>query len=271
MEQKKLGSNIEGYRKKKGLSQEKLAELFDVSPEELLGNSSSKVDTQKALTINKTRSRLFLILSWVILISYMILGVIWKKIHVGTLICMFVIVVPIQTFLHVYFSNVMETDSFVTIAGFDSHIEYDKSEVKNLLKNIEIVIGMCSSLYTFLLGTCSLMIEGMGWINEILLLMFIADFLGCILLINYKYIDKIYLHEHDKKIAKKGILLTIAYVILVMAGIAVTVYIFEAKGIQNNTVPAMKVSGAMILGETAVTLLYFFLSNRIKKENPVEK
>lgn len=45
-----------------------------------------------------------------------------------------------------------------------------------------------------------------------------------------------------------------AYILLLFAGIGITVLLFELRGIENNTMPAMKLSGLLLVGVSVATI-----------------
>lgn len=101
--------------------------------------------------------------------------------------------------------------------------------------------------------------------NGILILIFIAEFMFCVLIENYKFADKIYIHEHDKKMSLKSLPFTMLFVGVLVLGMGIIFYIFESRGIENNTMPAMKFAGLLLLGEGIATVGYLLESSRLKK------
>lgn len=83
-------------------------------------------------------------------------------------------------------------------------------------------------------------------------------------------IDKLYKNNEDKERARKGMPITVIYLILLIAGLLITMVVFEAKGIENNTAPAMKVISLTILGISFATGGYFFENRNISKWQPGE-
>ena len=47
-----------------------------------------------------------------------------------------------------------------------------------------------------------------------------------------------------------------------------TVIIFEINGIENNTLPAMKICGLLLLGIASATIGFLYENSKIKKWNP---
>ncbi|MDE7351942.1 MAG: helix-turn-helix domain-containing protein [Acetatifactor sp.] len=297
MNENQLAENLMYYRKKKGLSQEKVAEymevsrqavtkweaniskpssenliklaqLFEVDVDTLLGNGEDeKSSTQEEISIGKV-PWIFIGLSALCILVYIISSALMDIFSIGIFICMFILCVPIQLFLHIYFSNAIKNNSFNGIAGFDDKIEYNIYEVKKLLIQIDLHIGILSTVYIFLLCVINGMNLKMQWINGIMIVVYLLNFITSIVMSNYKMIDKIYLREDDKKRAKRSIPLTIIYALLLCVGVGIAGIIFEVKGIENNTLPAMKICGLLLLGIMSATAGFLFDKSKIKKWNP---
>ena len=294
MEQQNIGDNISKYRKQMGLSQEKIAEYMDVSRqavtkwennisrpstdnlirlaeilnvnvEDLLGNKKDEHVQSKEMYKNSNAPWIFILVSLICLVVYIWISIVQESFSVGTLICMFILVIPIPTFLHLYFTHAIAKESFSTIAGFDSNVEYDYLEVKKLLTQLDIHIGASSTMFTFLFCVINLFARELVWMNGILMILFVAEFMFCILVDNYKFADRIYIHEQDKKMSLKSVPFTMLFIGVLVLGIGITFYIFESKGIENNTIPAIKLVGLLLLGEGIATIAYLLESSRLKK------
>lgn len=295
-----LGENIAKYRKEKGMSQEKVAEymgvsrqavtkwesnsskpssenliklakLFDVSVDVLLEKKDK--NKLKEIDISTNKASWFLVgISILCIISYLVISNVLHIFDIGTLILMFVIGVPIQLFLHIYFSNAIRMNSFTGLAGYNEKIEYNHVEIKKMLVQIDLQIGIISTVNVFLwcaFGCSNLKLGRIGnWIGPLLLMVYVVHFIGCILINNYKSIDKIFCKDEDKQRALKSIPVTIAYILLVLLGMGLTAVLFEIKGIENNTMPAIKLSGVCILGILVATIGFFIENNNIKRWKP---
>nr|WP_103237880.1 helix-turn-helix transcriptional regulator [Acetatifactor muris] len=292
-----LAENLMYYRKKKGLSQEKvseyldvsrqavtkweantsrptsdnlikLAQLFEVDVDTLLGNGDrEKSSTQEEISIGKM-PWVFVGISVLCILAYIIYSTLTNIFSIGVCICMFISCIPIQLFLHIYFSNAIKNDSFNGIAGFDDGIEYNICEVKKLLVQIDLHIGILSTVYIFLLCVINGVNPKTQWFNGILIVVYILNFITSIEMSNYKMTDKIYRKEEDRKRAGRRIPVTVIYTLILCVGIGITGIVFEAKGIENNTLPAMKICGLLILGIMSATIGFLFENNKIKKWNP---
>ena len=297
MSENQLAKNLMYYRKKKGLSQEKvseymevsrqavtkweadtsrpssdnlikLAQLFEVDVETLLGNGDGeKSSTQGEVSIGKM-PWVFIGISVLCILAYILHSVLTDIFNIGIFICMFILCIPIQLFLHIYFSNAIKNNSFNGIAGFDDGIEYNICEVKKLLVQIDLHIGILSTVYIFLLGMINGINLKMQWFNSVLIVAYILNFITSIEMSNYKMIDKIYHREDDKKRAKRSIPVTAIFSLILCVGIGMTVIIFEINGIENNTLPAMKICGLLLLGIASATIGFLYENSKIKKWNP---
>ncbi len=297
MNQNQLGENIAKFRKAKGLSQEKVAEVLEVSRQAvtkwesnisrpssdnlikladtlgvsvdvLLGNDVCE-DANEAEDVEPGKTPwIFIGISAVCFISYMIISNLLDVFVFGTLVCMFIIWIPIQLFLHVYFFSAIKQNSYTGIAGFSEKIEYHYPEVKKLLVQMDLHIGMSSTVYLFLmcaLGCAKLRIP---WMNALVFIVYILNFIAIILVNNYRFIDKIYCNEVDKKRSEKGIPITIVYFVLILVGMGMTILIYEVKGIENNTLPAMKAAGTLMAGLLCATIGFLVENHNVNKWNP---
>ena len=82
---------------------------------------------------------------------------------------------------------------------------------------------------------------------------------------NYKVIDRIYIHDEDKKRAMRSMPVTAVYILLLFAGIGIMTFLFETKGIENNTSPALKLCGLLLSGVGIATVGFLLEDNNIKK------
>ena len=299
MSQNQLDEKLAGYRKAKGMSQEKvaeymgvsrqavtkwegnvskpssdhlirLAELFEVSVDVLLEHNYDK-DVSKPTKVTMSKASWFFIgFSILCIIAYVVIS---NELHIfsfGTLMCMLIICFPIQLFLHIYFSNAVSKNMFNGIAGFDDKIAYNYVEVKKMLVQMDLHIGMVSTASVFLLCAVNCADLKIDWVNGLLFMMYVIDFTVSILINNYRSIDKIYCNEEDAQRAKRSMPVTVAYLVLLVVGIGLMDFLFETRGIENNTIPALKLGGWYILGVLLATIGYYIESANIKKWNPNE-
>lgn len=290
-----LGKNIAYYRKEKGLSQEKLAEYMKTSRQAVTKweNGQSKPSTENLiklselfcveienLLITDTANReietkdvsmgkgpgIWCMLSAICVIVYALYGILNKSLDIGSLVCSCIIAFPIQLFLNLYLTNAIRNNDYQNIAGFDPNINYNTKEVKKLLVNINQHISVASTVYIFLICILSnTNIQNID-IAGFLIFLYVIEFIGTIMFLNYRACEKIYCSEDDKKIAKSSWPITVSYLILLLAGSASFLFAFYAKGIDNNTAPALVLSVLMLAGIIFATAGYFKENKKLRKE-----
>jgi transcriptional regulator with XRE-family HTH domain len=303
MAENQLGEKIAHYRKERGLSQEKVAEYMEVSRQAVTKweNNSSRPSSDNLIKLAKlfeisvdalldnevvedssdekistgNMPWIFIGISTICILAYLMVSNRLGCFSGGALICMFVIYVPIQLFLHIYFSNAIRNDSFGGIAGFDDKIKYHIPEVKKLLVRLNLHIGMMCTVYVFLFCVinCVNLKTGRldGLLNGFLIVLYVLNFVVTVMIYNYQAIDKIYCDEEDKKRAIRSIPVAAVFILLIFVGIGITGFLFEVKGIENNTAPALKLAGLLLVGIAGTTAAFFLENNRIKKWDPDNK
>ncbi|MCM1058545.1 MAG: helix-turn-helix domain-containing protein [Firmicutes bacterium] len=307
MDENRLAENIRYYRREKGLSQEKvseymgvsrqavtkwekgisrpasgnlirLAQLLEVSVDALLDNDSEEEKTSStgaekasmdpAKSLMGKEPWIFIGISALCMTAYLFHSVLQQNFSLGAFICMFILCVPIQMFLHIYFSHVICSDSFEGMAGFDDKVEYNIWEVKKMLTQIELCIGVTSTVFIFLLCAINSMDLKIEWLNGLLVMVYLLTFVATVEIINFKMADKIYCRDDDRKRAKCGMPVTVIYTLLLFAGMGMTGILFEIKKIENNTLPAIKTAGLLLLGILAATVGLLLEHRRIKQWEP---
>lgn len=297
MNENLIGERIAFYRKRSGMSQEKVAEclevsrqavtkwegdvskpssdnliklarLFNVDVEVLLGNKKEEDAPAPAVTVTVGKTPWILIgISFAILLAYTLSSAVMKSTKAGTVILGFIVCVPIQLFLHIYLSNAIKNESFTGIAGYDSRIDYNADVLKKLLIQINLHIGISSTLFIFLNCTISLFCLG-SIIQNIAFIAYIAEFIFGILINNYRMTDSLYNHNEDKERARKGMPATVVYLVLILMGILITIALFEINGIENNSPESIKKIILLILGLSFASAGYVFESRNISKWQP---
>lgn len=207
-------------------------------------------------------------ISFICVLTYIIAAAVQHTVDAGTLIMMFVTLVPIQLMVHVVFTNAINNNSFGAIAGYDSKTSYNMEEYKRVMTSIDIFLGIDSAVFEFLL--CSLNLLGLvsDWVNAGMLFIYVADMIAGILLLNLRNIDKLYLNDADKQRAKKSMPVALGYFIVLFASIGALVYSLVMRDIENNSNPALKLTGLFLLVIFISTVAMFVESSRIKKWDP---
>lgn len=295
-----LSQNIAHYRKQKGLSQESLAELMevsrqavtkwetgaskpssenlirlgellDVSVDTLLGNSNLQETNEITEITTGKAPLLYISLSALCILAYLVASIVLDRFDAGTLICLFILFAPMQSFIHLFFSNAIKYNSFDGIAGYDNSIEYNTDELKKLLVKIDLNINMSTTVYIFLIALFNFLNSSLEWINGILIVTYVFEFITIILINNYKIIDKLYINQEDSIKAKRGFPITILFIFLLLAGTLITIVSLVVKKIENNTMDALFISGLLIVGMLFATIAYFLQNKAIQTNKNTSK
>jgi len=297
---KNLGKNIACYRKEKGLSQEKVAEymevsrqavtkwesglsrpstdnlirlseLLGVSVQTLLGNDEQPEKVESSNVKIGKAPFVFIAISFLAIIIYIVAGIWGSVLSAGTLICVFIMAVPVQLFLHIYFANAVKNNSFTGIAGYNAKLEYNINELKKLLVDMDLRLSMVTTVYIVIMCVISLVDIGIDWLGAVLLFSYIIEFIATIIISNYSAIDRIYVKNIDKRRARLGLPLAVIYCMVIVIAAAVMIVLFEVRGIENNTAPAIKLCAWLIVAVGAATVGLMVESGRINKLDEEEK
>lgn len=86
----------------------KLAVILEISVDDLLNNKRVDQISDKEKYKNSKMPWLFIGITIVCVVAYIVISSLNDRFSLGAIICMFVIGFPIQLFLHIYFFNAME-------------------------------------------------------------------------------------------------------------------------------------------------------------------
>ena len=204
------------------------------------------------------------------IIFYLIYSIIQNTFDMGIFLCVFVVAIPMQLFLHLYFTTTLRSGNFSGIAGFDSGTEYNKTEVRKLLIKVDHHTGMSSAAYVMI--TCLLGSGIAGECSWVIYLVFVytLEFVFAVMYFNYQSTDLILVKEVDKMRARAVMPVTIGYLVIAMAAVAGVMVVFWINGLSNNTLPALKVGGLMTVGVLVATAGLLREEFKVKEWNPEE-
>ena len=192
-----LGEKISGLRKNAGYSQEKLAELMDVSRQAVTKWESGKAnpDTENLIRlagifgvsldelcknvnpkkINYAPGHILVFLSLLILTAYCVIGGITKNFDGNVLVVLIILAIPMHCFTHLAFWGMAKSGEFSFLAGYYSSVKYDTEEMKRYVTALDFMLGFETVSYLFLMTATSLIVPE-SEIYGILLIMYIISF-----------------------------------------------------------------------------------------------
>lgn len=287
-----LGEKISDLRKRKGISQEKLAELLDISRQavtkwesgkgnpdtenlirlsEIFGVSLDELcgkETEKPKAKIHPGGHLLCLISILVVTAYCVIGGITKNFDGETLIMLIILAIPMHCFTHLMFWGMVKSGEFSMLAGYDSEIKYDTENLKRYVSGLDFMLGFETVSYLFLMVTTALIVPEFE-IQYFLLFGYIISFVAGIFFMGYKFGDKIYLDPKDAEKAKRAFPSETILMVMIFSAIAAFVLFFELKGYQNNTAKPFPMLGMMFVSVGLSLGGYLAESRRLKREeNP---
>ena len=285
-----LGKNISDYRKKQGISQEKLAELLGISRQAVTKweNEKTNPDTENLIRLSEVFgcsidelcekdekkpepkinpiSHILAAFSVLIVAAYCIFGGIMGNFHGGTLILLIILAVPMHVFTHLIFLGMVKSGDFTMLAGYDDKIKYNKDGMRRYLSGLDFFLGFTTSSYLFLMAISELMVPEFE-IQPLLLFGYILSFVAGIFFMGYKFGDEIYEDPIDAKRAKRAMPSSVVMVVLLLLSVIAFCLFFSMKGYENNSGESFPMLGMMFLSIGFSIGGYLAESSRLKKED----
>ena len=281
-----LGEKISCLRKKAGYSQEKLAELMNVSRQAVTKWESGKAnpDTENLIRlaeifgvsldelcknvnpkkINYAPGHILVLLSLLILTAYCVIGGITKNFDGNVLVVLIILAIPMHCFTHLIFWGMAKSGEFSFLAGYDSSVKYDIEEMKRYVTALDFMLGFETVSYLFLMTATSLIVPK-SEIYGILLIMYIISFIAGIFFVGFKFGDKIYSDPADAKKARRGLPASLILVVMMLLAIFGFMLFFELKGYENNDASVFPMLGTMFVSIGFSLGGYLVESARLKK------
>ena len=287
-----LGKKIAALRAEKGISQEKLAEMLDVTRQavtkwesgksnpdtenlirlaEIFGCSLDElcgISAEKPKKISYAPGHILALLSVIILIGYCIIGGITGKFDGEVLIALIILAIPMHAFTHLIFWGMAKSGEFSMLAGYDSSIKYDTEAMKRYVVGLDFMTGFETVSYLFLMAATSLIVPEFE-IYGILIVGYIISYVAGIFFMGIKFGDKVYADPKDAKRAKRGLPASIILVVMMLVSVFGFMLFFELKDCENNSSESFPMLGMMFVSVGLSLGGYLAESRRLKKEeNP---
>ncbi|MBQ7937401.1 MAG: helix-turn-helix transcriptional regulator [Oscillospiraceae bacterium] len=284
-----IGKNIADLRKRNGISQEKLAEMLDISRQAVTKWESGKAnpDTEnlvrlaeifgvsvdeicrgetfeKPKKINYVPGHILALFSVLIVAAYCTVGGLTQNFNGEVLIALIILALPMHCFTHLIFWGMAKSGEFSMLAGYDSSIKYDAENMKRYVTGLDFMTGFETVSYLFIISATALIIPELE-LYGILLVGHIISYVAGIFFVGYKYGDKIYADPADAKTAKRGLPSSIILISLILLSVFWFMLLFELKDFENNTARPFPMLGMMFLSVGFALAGYLFESKRLKK------
>lgn len=283
-----VGKNICELRKEKGISQEKLAEMLDISRQAVTKWESEKANpdtenlirlaeifevsldelcgtvTEKPKKINHLPAHILALASLLILTAYAVIGTVTKNFDGEVFMAMIILAVPMHCFTHLIFWGMAKSGEFSMLAGYDDSVKYNTEEMKRYVSGLDFMLGFETASYLFIMAISALIAPEQE-LYGILIVMYIISFIAGIFFVGFKYGDKIYSDPDDARKAKRGLPASVILVVMMLVSIFGFMLLFELKDYENNDISVFPMLGMMFVSIGFELAGYLFESKRLKK------
>lgn len=242
---------------------ENISNVFSIGIDEIISGEINEIQRQ----YNRKSTTLLYILSIILVAVNIVVSIlIYKSIKSFTIFP--VIIIFVETTIFFTFGNVIKNDDFSIIAGFDSKIEYNIIVLRKILYGIENHTMISSNIFISIFIVLGHMTTPRS-LGGIMILLYIMEFVGSIILINVRNQDNLFVNNKDTLIAMMSNYIVISFIGSIILIMGLMIYFMEIYHIQNNSIEALKIIGIMI---PYVILSLFCLFNEQKrvKENVVK-
>ncbi len=277
---KTIGERIQEERLKHNMTQLDLAKLLHVTRQAISSYENNKttpdIDTLKQLntifnidlfhdttptpTLKNYSTFLYLGLIAIVMIDLIVRYFLHLPLLKDNLL-LFVMIL-IATTIYFTFNYAIKNEDYTMIAGYDSSLPYHYPTLKKMM--LLILHTLLSSVIVFTL----LFIVGMythvySLYFPILFIVFLMEFTGSILLINYRYQDQLFLKKTHQN---NNLIPVIIFLISIFLFVFMIIYVMEYYHIENNSNEAVQL--LMIIFPYLIYNVTWLLvvSNKMKKD-----
>lgn len=267
METHHLGQRLTYLRKEKGWSQEqvavklnvtrqavsnwerdktqpdlemlvKLADLFEIDLDGLVKNEVKSSQTVSHLNL-KFLKQLYLANIFLVIGKVLYIGLSPHISFSSHNMILFVFLL-VATTIYFFFTYAIKSGDYTMLAGYDPKLSYHYP----ILKKMAYMIALNCLWATLISIGLSILIELLkieyNWISMILILVFLGQFIGGIMIINVKYRHMLLLDSNDRQEARIGTWISIGFFISILTLLVTTFFTAATFEIENNTLQAGK-------------------------------
>lgn len=292
MEHHQLGTQIATLRKRRGMSQEelanqlgvtrqaisnwergmtqpdlemlmKLAAIFETDLDGLIGIKSDI--KEEPVELNLKPLKWMYLTQFFSLIGYFVFVVLSPRYEVSGILIILLTFLMMATSIYFVFTHGIKTGDYTLVAGYDKRVHYHDSSLKKMAYITEFYCVFTTLSYSLIYIILSLMKLEISWLFMLLIVIFMIQFIGGILLINVKYCKEIFVEPSEQEEARVGMWIVLVFVSSIMIMVIATIVTQLAFNISNNTVEAGQLV-LFILPYIFLNMVGLFLEqNRVKK------
>lgn len=174
--------------------------------------------------------------------------------------------------LYFVFAHMRSSGDYTMLAGFRRDVAYEMTNFTKMVDSIAFYV-LLSNFWTVFIFNVLLWCRVPRWLNAVLMLVYAAEILGVIVMLNGKYGDSVY--QEKKRCSniksKKCPMRIPLYVLLYLLVTIVMLVCFYVYGLRNNTIEALKMVGILFADIAIVTGCLFYEVYRESEPNSQNK
>ncbi len=278
-----IGEQIKSLRQQKGMTQQELADLLFITRQAISSYETGKTtpDLQTLQRLGEifntdlihlsTATKPIKNYSALIYMSIVLMAVINLIVRwnlglplIGEDIFVYIMLLMATT-LYFIFNYVIKNEDYTLIAGFDSSLPYHYPTLKKMILSIlhVVLIDISGFMLLFLI---LVYLDVNPKIFPLIMLVFILNFIGSILLVNYRYKDQLLLKKVDNVGSQIPLFVFLGSVFSL---VGMMWFVMEHFNISNNTPEAMQL--LLILFPYLIYNVAWMLITDNKMKKAVEK
>lgn len=204
---------------------QKIAEIYDISIDQLLSTEDRKKPYLQYGSI------LYLIM-WILFIILCFYSQDLKTIKLPA------VIILMSSTIYFAFGYAIRNDDYTMLAGYNSSYQYHYPTLRQMISLMLFVEVLMSTMFVFIM----LLIEIMNvyeFVSSFIFIVYIGQFIISIVLISYKYKDKLIIKKNTLQMSKDKKATTL-FGIAFLCAVITFVGCFNYYGIKNNTPEAIK-------------------------------
>lgn len=238
-----------------------IADLFLVDMNILLRGITKQQSDTKVLRY------VFLLTTIFQIVFSIFLVIAHKEKSIGGVIVLFVLLI-INFIMYCMINYMINNNDYSLLAGYDEGIEYNIDELERMLQRMQMSCIFSTMIWTILL--LILYIVKLQTLWPLVCVIYTFDFIGKIILENYRSRKKILKNEKDILANKRSYPSMIIFIILLFAWVAVMFLIMEVNAIRNNTNEA-KVIALVLIIFMIINIAYLFYGQWYARKDSYHK
>jgi len=238
---------------------DKISKLFAITIDQMITGEERVIEKQYDRKLTKI---LYIASVFIVILNVILQQFILHQMK-SNIIISFILLIT-ETTIYFTFDNAVINDDFSIIAGYDSKTQYNKPIFKKMLMSIENHIMISTFSFLVIIAVTGFFSTPKALMG-ILLFIYVIELVVSILIINLRNREDLLINKQDKQMAGLSNVVTIVFILLILASVGVMLISKEYNDIKNNTPEAIKLIGFLFPSVILATIGLAYEQYRIKK------